>query len=191
MPSASVNAYRAVEPWSGFKNIIAIDGEIPTTPKCEMPTISYKNGQLIFESATEGVEFISEITDSDIKKNYEATVTLTATYNISVYATKTGYENSETATATLCWIDASAKTEGITDGVAQIAARPVMIKADNGFITVEGVDDRTNVSVYTTDGKQVGSATSQNSTATIATNMQPGSFAIVRVGEKSVKVVIH
>ena len=27
-----------------------------------------------------------------------------------------------------------------------------------GFITVEGVDERTNVSVYTTDGKQVGSA---------------------------------
>lgn len=116
---------------------------------------------------------------------------LTVTYNISVYATKSGYENSETATATLCWIDAAPKTEGITDGVAQIAAYPVLVKTDKGFITVEGADDRTNVSIYTTDGKQVGSTISQNNVATIATNIQPGSIAIVKVGEKAIKVVMR
>lgn len=161
-----------------------------TTPKCEKPTISYENGQLKFASATEGAEFISEITDSDIKKNYEATISLTATYNICVFATKAGYDNSDVATATLCWIDASPKTEGITDGVAQIAARPVLVKTDNGFITVEGVDDRTNISIYTTDGKQVGSAISQNNIATIATSIQPGSIAIVKVGDKAIKMVM-
>ena len=190
VPSASVNAYKAKDPWKNFKSIVAIDGEAPTTQKCEKPTISYENGQLKFASATDGVEFISEITDSDIKKNYEATVSLTATYNISVYATKSGYDNSDVATATLSWIDASPKTEGITNGVAQIAARPVLVKTDNGFITVEGADDRTNVSVYTTDGKQVGSAISQNNIATIATSIQPGAIAIVKVGDKAVKVVI-
>ena len=115
---------------------------------------------------------------------------LGVTYNISVYATKSGYDNSDVATATLCWVDASPKTEGITNGVAQIAARPVLVKTDNGFITVEGADDRTNVTVYTTDGKQVGSAISQNNIATIATSIQPGSIAIVKVGDKAVKVVI-
>ena len=190
VPSASVNAYKAAYPWKNFKSIVAIDGDTPTTPKCEKPTISYENGQLKFTSATDGVEFVSEITDSDIKKNYEATVSLTATYNISVYATKSGYDNSDVATATLCWIDASPKTEGITNGVAQIAARPVLVKTDNGFITVEGVDDRTNISICTTDGKQVGSAISQNNIATIATSIQPGAIAIVKVGDKAVKVVI-
>ena len=194
VPKGKLSAYKNANIWSNFANIIETEYEdgpdIPQPKKCEKPNISYVNGQLKFASATDGVEFVSEITDSDIKKNYEATVSLTATYNISVYATKSGYENSETATATLCWIDASPKTEGITNGVAQIAARPVLVKTDNGFITVEGVDERTNVSVYTTDGKQVGSAISQNNTATIATSIQPGSIAIIKVGERSVKVVV-
>ena len=178
------------DPWKNFKSIQAIGGSTPGTQKCDKPTISYENGQLKFASATDGAEFISEITDSDIKKNYEATVSLTATYNISVYATKSGYDNSDVATATLCWIDASPKTEGISDGVAQIAARPVLVKTDKGFITVEGIDDRTNVSIYTTDGKQLGSAISKNNIATIATSIQTGSIAIVKIGEKSVKVVM-
>ena len=145
---------------------------------------------MTFSSSTEDATCYYSITDTDIKSGSGSEVQLGVTYNISVFATKSGYENSETATATLCWIDATPQTEGITNGVAQIAARPVLVKTDNGFITVEGVDERTNVSVYTTDGKQVGSAISQNNTATIATSIQPGSIAIVKVGEKSVKVVV-
>ena len=194
VPKGKLSAYKNANIWSNFANIIETEYEdgpdIPQPKKCEKPNISYVNGQLKFASATDGVEFVSEITDSDIKKNYEATVSLTATYNISVYATKSGYENSETATATLCWIDATPQTEGITNGVAQIAARPVLVKTDNGFITVEGVEDRTNVSVYTTDGKQVGSTISQNNIATIATSIQPGSMAIVKIGEMAIKVVM-
>ena len=165
-------------------------GDTPTTQKCEKPTISYENGKLTFTSETEGAVCQYSITDTDIKAGSGNEVQLGVTYNISVYATKSGYDNSDVATATLCWIDASPKTEGITNGVAQIAARPVLVKTDNGFITVEGVEDRTNVSVYTTDGKQVGSAISQNNIATIATSIQPGSIAIVKVGDKAVKVVI-
>ncbi len=74
--------------------------------------------------------------------------------------------------------------------MAQIAARPVLVKADNGFITVEGVDDKTNVSIYSTDGKQLGSAISKNNVATIATSIQSGSIAIVKVGEKAIKVIM-
>jgi len=48
--------------------------------------------------ATEGVEYVTDIADADIKKHYDATISLTATYTISVYAMKTGYDNSETAT---------------------------------------------------------------------------------------------
>ena len=150
----------------------------------------YENGQLSFTCDTEGAEFVSEITDEDVTKHNSATISLTATYNISVYAAKEGYEDSETATATLCWIDAAPQTEGLANGVAQIAARPVLVKADNGFITVEGADDSTHVSIYTTDGRQVGSAVSRNNTAVIATNMRPGSISIVKVGEKCVKVVV-
>jgi hypothetical protein len=55
---------------------------------------------------------------------------------------------------------------------------------------VEGVDDRTNISICTADGKQVGSAISQGNLATIATSLQSGSIAIVKVGEKSIKIIV-
>ena len=192
VPKGTIDKYKATDGWKDFLFIEegTGGGDTPTTQKCEKPTISYENGKLTFTSETEGATCQYAITDTDIKAGSGNEVQLTVTYNISVYATKFGYDNSDVASATLCWIDASPKTEGITDGVAQIAARPVLVKTDNGFITVEGVDDRTNVTVYTTDGKQVGSAISQNNIATIATSIQPGSIAIVKVGDKAVKVVI-
>ena len=73
------------------------------------PTISYANKELTFSCETEGVEYVYEIKDTDIKKGYDAKVSLSATYNISVYATKTGYENSDVATATLVWTVAIVK----------------------------------------------------------------------------------
>ena len=203
VPKGTKEKYMMVEGWKNFFDIEEMDiskmwngygeppsGDNPNNEKCEKPTIGYSNGKLTFASSTEGATCYYSITDTDIKAGSGSEVQLAVTYNISVYAAKSGYENSETATATLCWIDATPQTEGITNGVAQIAARPVLVKTDNGFITVEGVDDRTNVSVYTTDGKQVGSAISQNNIATIATSIQPGSIAIVKVGEKSVKVIM-
>lgn len=190
VPAESVDAYKAADPWKKFKSIEAMDDPIPEIQKCEKPTISYENGKLIYHCETEGATCQSTITNADINSYSGNEVQLAVTYNISVYATKAGYDNSDVATATLYWIDATPQTEGISEGIAQIAARPILVKADNGFITVEGVDNRTNVSIYTTDGKQAGAAISQNNVATIATSIQPGSIAIVKVGEKSVKVVM-
>jgi len=190
VPANAMNAYKAAEPWKNFKDIVALEGGTPGGPKCATPSISYQNGQLIFESETEGAGFVSDITDTDIKKHYDAKISLTATYIITVYATKSGYENSDVVTATLCWIDQQPETEGITDGLAQIPARPVLIKTDRGQITVEGVDDYTNITLFTTEGKLAGSAISQNGSASIDTHLPSGTTAIVKMGEKSVKVLV-
>ena len=190
VPSNAVNAYKAADPWKIFKEIVAIDGSTPETNKCEKPTISYEKGQLKMSCSTEGVEYVTDITNSDIKKYNDATITLTATYNISVYATKSGYENSETVTATLCWIEVEPKTEGITNTVANIRALPLLIQNNGSTLTVSGADDGTPVSVYSINGTQAGSAISQNGAATISTTLQSGSVAIVKVGDKSVKVVV-
>ncbi len=192
VPSASINAYKSKLPWSSFKSIVAIDGDNPETPKCETPIISYKNGKLTFSSETEGVAYVSEITDADIKKHYDSEVTLTATYTISVYATKAGYGNSEAATATLCWIDQRPETEGITESLAHIPARPVLIATDRGWITVTGLDDNTSVHISTIDGHPVGEANSHHNTAAIATNLQQGSVVLVQIGDtKSIKVIMR
>ena len=50
VPAASVNLYKAVEPWKSFKSIVGIETE---TPKCELPTISYEDGKLRFGCSTE------------------------------------------------------------------------------------------------------------------------------------------
>lgn len=193
VPAASVETYKSTAPWSSFGKIVALEGdapEEPETPKCETPTIAYENGELVFSCATKGAEFISEITDEDIKKHYDSKVELKAAYLISVYATATGYDNSETATATLCWIDTDPKTEDITDKIAEVAAYPVLIQSQNGQITVKGAADNTPVAVYTTAGAEVGNAISSHGTATISANLPSGTTAIVKIGTRSVKVLV-
>ena len=189
VPTGTIEKYKATEGWKDFKYIEEI-GTPPTPKKCEKPTINYENGQLKFASATDGAVCQYSITDTDIKAGSGNEVQLGVTYNISVYAAKSGYENSETATATLCWIDASPKTEGITNGIANIPAQAVLIQSEGGSIKVQGVDEGTQVNVYSINGTQAGSAISQSGAATINTNLQPGSIAIVKIGQKSVKVVI-
>ena len=192
VPKGTIEKYKATDGWKDFLFIEegTGGGDTPTTQKCEKPTISYENGKLTFSSATDGAVCQYSITDTDIKAGSGNEVQLGVTYNISVYAAKAGYENSETATATLCWIDQQPKTEGITNGIANVAAQAVLIQSEGGSIKVQGVDEGTQVNVYGINGTQAGSAISQSGAATINTNLQPGSVAIVKIGQKSVKVAI-
>jgi hypothetical protein len=169
-----------------------IDGDdcsdgMPTLPK---PTISYENGKLTFNNEIDGASFHSTITDTDIASYNSNEVQLTVTYNISVYATKPGYNNSETAYATLCWIDVEPQKEGITDAVSNIKATPVIIQSDNGRINITGADDGTQVYVYNVTGQQVGSAVIQHNEANIFTNLHVGNVAVIRIGNKAVKVMM-
>ena len=192
VPKGTIEKYKATVGWKDFLFIEegTGGGDTPTTQKCEKPTISYENGKLTFSCATDGAVCQYSITDTDIKAGSGNEVQLGVTYNISVYAAKAGYENSETATATLCWIDQQPKTEGITNDIANIPANAVLIQSEGGSIKVQGVDEGTQVNVYSTNGTQAGSAVSQAGAATINTNLQPGSIAIVKIGQKSVKVVV-
>ena len=193
VPAGTIDKYKSTEGWKDFMFIEEGEGGGDTPPessKCEKPTISYKNGKLTFTSATEGATCQYSITDSDIKSGSSNEVSLSVTYNISVYATKSGYEDSETATATLCWIDVDPQTEGITNGVANIPANAVLIQSEGGIVKVEGIDDGTPVTIYTPDGKQVGSAVCRNGAALVGTSIQPGNVAIVKIGDKSVKVAV-
>lgn len=106
VPVGTIEKYRATEGWKDFlfieEGTDPNGGGTPETKKCATPTIGYKNGKLTFNCATEGAVCQSIITDTDISSYSVNEVQLGVTYNISVYATKAGYENSETVTATLC-----------------------------------------------------------------------------------------
>lgn len=193
VPKGTIDKYKATEGWKDFVFIEegTGGGDTPPTPKtCEKPTISYKNGKLTFTSSTEGATCYYSITDSDIKSGSGNEVQLGVTYTINVYATKAGYDNSDVATAKLCWIDVEPKMEGITNGVAQVPAKAVLIQTNGGSINVQGCDDGEQVNVYSINGSQVGSAISQKGAATIDTSLQSGSVAIIKVGDRSVKLFV-
>ena len=194
VPVGTKEKYKATEGWKDFLFIEdGTGGSDPVTPeakKCEKPTISYKNGKLTFNCETEGATCVSSITDADMGTYTANEVQLGVTYSISVYAAKAEYEDSETVYATLCWVDVEPKTEGIANGMASISARAILVQSEGGVLKVQGIDDGTQVSVYGINGMQEGSAVSQNGTATVRTSLQAGSVAIVKVGSKSIKVVV-
>lgn len=194
VPQESVEAYKKADVWKNFWYITVIGSEPEvgggSMEKCANPTIDYANGKLTFSCATSGATCVSDITDADIKLYTTNEVQLGVTYNISVYATKAGYVNSDMVTATLCWIEAEPKTEGIGNGVAQIQANAVLIQSRNGQIEISGLDDGTKVAVYGVNGTQFGSAVSYNGSASIHTGMERGGIAIVKIGDRSIKVLM-
>ena len=188
MPDGTVDTYKATAPWSSFGTIISFGGKV-----CATPTITYANGELNFYCDTEDVKFYYEIKDEDVKSGVSNKIKLTATYYISVYAAKEGYSNSDVVTATLCWIEQHPDMEGIIDedAVMEVKAVPVLIQSQGGTITIQGAAEGTPIAIYGIDGKKYGSTiVEKDGSTTISTSLQPGSIAIVKIGERSVKVAI-
>ena len=92
--------------------------------------------------------------------------------------------------ATEGWKDFKFIEEGISNGMANIPANAVLIQGEEGTIKVHGCNDGEQVSVYSINGTKAGSAVSENGSATINTALQPGNVAIVKIGEKSVKIIM-
>ena len=191
VPAESIGLYNAKDPWSLFGTKVAIDGDTPEPPmpeKCATPTISYTNGKLKFTSETEGAECVTFISDTDIKSHYGNEISLTATYALTVYATKATYENSDTIHATLCWIDQQPSTEGIVqvDTVTELKAMPVLIQSRDGAIYVSGAPDGALINVYDMSGRQVGTSMSINDSAIVKISSTEN-IIIVKIGDKVVK----
>ena len=92
--------------------------------------------------------------------------------------------------ATKGWKDFVFIEEGISNGMANIPANAVLIQGEGGTIKVHGCNDGEQVSVYSINGTKAGSAVSENGSATINTTLQPDNVAIVKIGEKSVKIIM-
>ena len=191
VPKGTTEIYKSTAGWKNFvfieENALSDDDN-----KCTTPSISYANKKLTFSCATEGVEYHYTINDADIKSAVASSIDLSATYEISVYATKSGYTNSDVATATLVWTDAvfTETTPSASSAKAIAESIPVLISAKDGNITVRGEQNGLPLTVYTADGKMLGSATVKDGQASISTNLQRGEIAIVKIGSKSVKIIM-
>ena len=66
----------------------------------------------------------------------------------------------------------------------------MFISAQGGTITISGLAASTAVAAYSTAGTSLATATATDGTATLATNLEAGSIAIVKMGDYSIKVAI-
>ena len=194
VPIGTIEKYKATNGWKDFLFIEEgtgpNSGDTPEVMKCATPIIGYQNGKLTFISDTEGAICQSTITDSDITSYIGNEVQLVVTYHISVYATKANYENSDVATATLCWIDVEPQKEGIVDGIVSVRANPVLIQSNENTLIVTGAPKGIDISVYNLAGQKVGSTKVDTEATNVITSLHSGEVGIVKIGEKSVKVQI-
>ena len=184
VPEGKVGVYNSKNYWNKFAYIEEIN------IKCATPTISFTNNKLKFSCATKSVQYHYTINDADIKSGVASSVTLSATYEISVYATKSGYKASDVATATLVWTNAVlSQTTGITTSAKAFAESiPVLISAQDGNLVVRSEQENQYVAAYSIDGKVLGSAKVNGGQAIIPTNLPKDEIVIVKVGNRSVKV---
>ena len=162
------------------------DDNKPVT-QCSTPSISYESGKLMFASETAGAEYHYTITDADMASDAyskEGKVTLSAAYNISVYATADGYKASDKAEATLYWVNANLDTG---TNINMVKTRGVVASAHDGIVTLSGLDNGEVVKFYATDGKYLGSSVAANGAASYAVNE---SLVIAKVGKDSIKIVM-
>ena len=104
-------------------------------------------------------------------------------------------ESSKRLTATtLVWMDAiftETTPETPTSAKAVKESIPVLISAKGGNISVKCEADGQEVNVYTIDGLSLGTATVKNGEALISTSIPSGDIAVVKVGGRSVKVIMR
>lgn len=187
VPASNAEYYQTTEPWTKFGTVKTLEGETPVIPTaCEKPVIAFENGKLLFTCGTNGAKYHCTITSPDMKNNELneiGVVDLQACYDIYVYATADGCTQSETATAKLYWV----KDDGSLSGINQVERRGIVVSSDNGFVNVSGLNDGEQVTLYSTEGKLLGTQSAQGG-ACIFTTFEK--VVIVKIGDSSFKVLV-
>ena len=158
--------------------------------QCATPTISFDGEKLLFSCETPDAEYHYEIKSEDDISGVAAEVELSRTYQISVYASSFAYEDSEIKTAILCWVNTESIPTSIIEDELTVKAQAVLIQTDGSVLTIEGAVVGTPITIYNTGGQLVGSAKATLGTTDISTSLRRGEVAIVKIGNKSVKVVM-
>ena len=161
------------------------DGDKPVTP-CATPSVSYESGELKFACETAGAKYHYTINDKDMASDAlseDGKVSLSAAYNISVYATADGYTASENAEATLYWINANLETANIN----LAKTRGIVASAHDGIVSISGLDNGEVVKFYAADGKLLGSSSAVGGVASCAVSEK---MVIAKIGMDTIKVLM-
>ena len=71
-----------------------------------------------------------------------------------------------------------------------IEAVPVLIQTNGQVVSITGAAEGTEITIYDVSGKLVGSGKATAGTTDISTTLRDKDIAIVKIGSKSVKVVM-
>lgn len=162
------------------------DDDKPVTP-CATPSIFYGAGKLKFSNETAGAKYHYTISDKDMATDAlceDGNVSLSAAYDISVYATADGYSASEKAKATLYWINANLEN---TTNINQARTRGVVASAYDGIVCISGLDNGEVVKFYAADGKLIGSSSVVDGTASCAVSE---TMVIAKFGDNAIKIAV-
>ena len=75
------------------------------------------------------------------------------------------------------------------DGINNASMRDINIQSSGGFINISGLNNNEKVSFYDIGGKSLGCTIAINGTTSFAA--QSGSIVIVKIGRKSIKIVVQ
>ena len=162
------------------------DDDKPVAP-CATPSIFYGAGKLKFSSETAGAKYHYTISDKDMATDAlceDGNVSLSAAYDISVYATADGYSASEKAKATLYWVNANLEN---TTNINQTRTRGVVASVYDGIVCISGLDNGEVVKFYAADGKLIGSSSAVDGTASCAVSE---TMVIAKFGDNAIKVAV-
>ena len=113
VPSGKKTVYQNTSGWKKFENM-------SESSKCAKPIISYSNGKISFSCETEGVEFHYTISNTNSSIGVGSSVNFSPTVNISVYASKSGFANSDTSTTEIV-VPAGLRGDLTGDGQVNVA----------------------------------------------------------------------
>lgn len=182
----ALDDYKAFEEWNKFGNIVEMN--------CKLPVISYdsENAALNFASETPDVVFHYTIEDKDIVSDQvvdNGKVYLDGCYEVSVYASAEGFDDSDVAKACLFFLP-NPQGEDITTDVIEVPEmRGILAYSNNGFITITGLNNLEYVSFYDLNGTKLGAVSAYNGVATFKAAV--GSVVIATFTNSSIKILVR
>lgn len=180
----ALDDYKAFEEWNKFGNIVDMN--------CVTPVISYVDGTLNFASETPGVIYHYTIEDKDIVTDQivdNGKVYLDGCYEVSVYASAEGFDNSDVAKACLFFLPNPQGDDITTDVIEIPEMRGILAYSNNGFITITGLNNLEYVSFYDLNGTKLGAVSAYNGVATFKAAV--GSVVIATFTNSSIKILVR
>ena len=114
IPDGTQTDYQSAAQWKEFLLVEEKEfGDDAGKEQCATPTIAFADGKLAFVTATEDAECVWTLTRSGGNSGRGTTMEAPSVFELTVYATKEGWKNSDHATALLVWGDADVEGDNV------------------------------------------------------------------------------